>query len=91
MVILFKTGDNSRRKVNNFQQSGIICSRTATVNSDTIPHARDNQTMYNGQHNMLREEAPQVAETDQQADTYAHHVTDMGVPDKVTVEENIRS
>ena len=56
MVILFKTSDDSRGKVNDFRQPGIIRSRTATVNSGIIRQARDNQTMHNGQHTMPRAE-----------------------------------
>ena len=37
---------------------------------------------------MPREEAPQVVETDQEADTFAHHVTDVGIPGKVAVEQD---
>ena len=37
---------------------------------------------------MPREEVPQVAETDQEANTATHDVTDVGVPGEVTVEQD---
>ena len=88
VIELSESDNNSGSEVHNSHESSIVCSGTASINRQTISHARDHQALHNCQHHVLREEASQVAETNQEADTSPNHVTDVGVPGKVAVKQH---
>ena len=88
MVKLSETGNDADGKIHHFHQPGMVGSGAVPVNRQTVSHARHHQDLYDCHHDVLREVVPQVAETDQEADTHTHHVTDVGVPCKMAVEQN---
>ena len=80
VVELSETGNDSSGRVHSFRKPGIgiAISGSSLVNCQSMSHARPHQ-----------EEVPQVAETSQEAGTgHTHHITDVGVPCNVAVEQN---
>ncbi|KAF0286854.1 hypothetical protein FJT64_014673 [Amphibalanus amphitrite] len=62
----------------------------AITAQNTVPHAREDETVYNSSQDTPREEIPQVAETDQEANAPTDHVTDVRVPGEMTVEKHAK-
>ena len=52
---------------------------------------RDDQSVNDSFHHMLREAMPQVAETGREAGTVTNHVADVHVPAQVTVEQHAQA
>ena len=90
MIELFESRQNSNSEIYHFHQPPIIQLRTISINSDTIPHARDDQPLHNGEHHVPREEVPQVAETQQETHALLNHISDVNVPAEVTVENHTK-